>query len=479
MKNFLIVIFFIAIFLPFRLYHLDYPLLDAFNFRQTQTATIALNFYKNGIDLFKTEIDIAGIGRERFLTLEFPLYQAIVTILYKSFFFHELWGRVVSISAGFIAALYLYKLVRLILRNDKLAVLSSFFFLAVPLNLFYQRSFMIEPTIIAVLLIGLYHYCQWVLKRDRLSFFASLIFLTLGFVQKGLYGPFWLLPMTVLYIKKYSLKRVFDFRFLIIALFPLLVLFFWQDHINRLNTQSGHYFFTSYNLGHLEWNFGTLRERFLWPLWEFKLKQVLNGLFLKPGLLFFMIGFLTLYKKDKYRFFYCWIFSQIVYFVVLFRIQQQNYYQLIITPITSVFIAYGLLSLVNWFKKAVFKNLVIAVVCSIFLLKSWQATLPSFAIDWGWYKQFVKAAEILPETSYGILVTPGVDWNSVYTYYTKRKMKQVTVEQLTPESIEAWKKEGYSFIMLYDYSAYGSSLPDLRNYPHLLTTSALKIYLLN
>ncbi|HPP13462.1 MAG TPA: hypothetical protein PKW42_12105, partial [bacterium] len=52
------------LYLPFYFYQIQQPLLDTYSFRQTQTATIARNFYRHGIDFFKTELDIFGPGEE-------------------------------------------------------------------------------------------------------------------------------------------------------------------------------------------------------------------------------------------------------------------------------------------------------------------------------------------------------------------------------------------------------------------------------
>ena len=258
-KNNKVFLLLILIAVPFRLYHLTYPILDSFNFRQAQTATFTLNFYKHGINLFQTELDIFGIGRQKYLTLEFPIYEAMVSILYKLFFVSDIWGRIVSIIAGFISAWYLYEIVKLLIKNKKIAIYSVFFFLFAPLNMFYQRAFMIEPTIIALLLAGTFYYLIWVDYQDRKSYFLALVLLTIGFMHKGLYGPFWLLPMAVYYIKKKSIKQIYSFKFLSIIFLPLILLFLWQHHVNNVNLYAGNVFFTFSNPGQID-----TRSRLVW-----------------------------------------------------------------------------------------------------------------------------------------------------------------------------------------------------------------------
>ena len=98
------------------------------SFRQAQTATVALNFYKEGINPFKSQLDIFGMGKEKYLTLEFPLYQMIVAVLYRLFGVSDIWGRLVSVVFGFIGSIYLYLIVIALLKNTRLAVLAVFFF---------------------------------------------------------------------------------------------------------------------------------------------------------------------------------------------------------------------------------------------------------------------------------------------------------------------------------------------------------------
>ena len=45
-----------------RVNHINLPLLNSHYFRQTQTATVAQNFYRDGTDLLHPKLDVFGIG---------------------------------------------------------------------------------------------------------------------------------------------------------------------------------------------------------------------------------------------------------------------------------------------------------------------------------------------------------------------------------------------------------------------------------
>lgn len=483
--------------LPFRLYAITNPLIDAPNFRQTQTATVARNFYRNGINLFQTELDIFGIGNEKYLTLEFPLYEAIVTIFYKTFFFSEIWGRIVSVAAGFISGYYLYRLTKLVFRNNKLAIFSYLFFLFIPLNLYYQRAFLMESTVIAFLLSGIYYFCLWCETKKWQHYFLSMITLSLGFVQKGVYGPFWLLPMVVFYLKRYSFRKIFSTRLLLLFLIPLLSLFLWQWHVNLVNTANRQEYFTTTNISHLLWNFGTLEDRLSIKMWSDRLDLLLKGIFLKPGLLFFVLGIFAIFKYSNSNFLYSWLFSAIIYFVTLFRIQSHNYYQMVMTPPIAILIAAGLLSIVqivnkvlirinNSFDNTYITAFLLMIVFMTFAGRAWQNSRSSYDIDISWYRRMKEVGNSLPKNSYGILVNYGFDWNSVYTYHTDKKMLSVDAVKLTKEDITKWQSQGYSFIVIHDFHKYqnlfqekefSQAIDYINQYPQVYKTDDFIVYL--
>lgn len=491
-KEYYLLIGLIIASLPYRLYHITYPILDAHNFRQAQTATVALNFYKNGINLFQSELDIFGLGVKRYLTLEFPLYEATVAVFYRIFFFSEMWGRMVSIVAGCVGAWYLYKLVKLLTKKRSIAFFSSFFFLFAPLNMFYQRTFMIEPTVIAFLLAGVYYACSWINFNKRKDWILAVVFLALGFIQKGIYGPFWLLPIVSYFIGRNSVKSLLSFQFITLIFFPLIVLYFWQSHVNYINTANGHEYFTTISSGQLVWNFGTIADRLTWSMWQSRLYQILNGILLKPGLLLFLIGFIGFIKMKGSSFFYAWIFSQLIYFAAFFRIQSHNYYQMVMIPAFSVFMSAGLVKIMDVLKmigrsKYIISNILLCIFCLIFVYKAWVNTLPSYYIDWDWYKRLLLVRETISSFNAGLLVTPGYDWNSVYTYIPGKKMLLVVPEEIDDKSLLKWKKLGYDFLLIHEpekYDVYfrekglNSSIKLLDKHKRLLSIEEFTIYLL-
>ena len=461
----------ILISLPVRLYHLNYPILDSHSFRQTQTATVALNFYKNGINLFKTELDVFGIGPKKYLLLEFPLYQAAVAFLYKSYYFNEVWGRLVSILSGYIGAFFLYKIAFLIIKNKKTALISVLFYLFVPLNMFFHRSFMIDPMVVTFLLAATYFFLMFTQSQNIKYWFLTVILFSLGFIQKALYGPFWLIPLIFIRIKKHSLKSLFRIDFIFLILIPLLILFSWQVFENIQNTLHNQTYFTSTNRDQWNWNSGNLQDRLNWQIWKLYLTQIVNSIMLKPGILLFFIGLFAAKTADKTGFLYFLLISQIVYTLTFFRIQSHYYYQLPIVPVISIFMALGLVKLVKIFRNRQIKSILVSLFFVIYIGKSWNNTLPSFYIDWSWYRTFSHISTVLAGASPVIFATPGYDWNSIYSYYLRKKLLIVSVEDINEEKLVGWQREGYSYLMLYDLNNIKTRLSQLGK-PDLLKSFA-------
>ena len=464
----------ILIFLPFRLYLITNPLLDNHFFRQTQTATVARNYYLNGFDLLKSELDIFGTGREKYLTMEFPLYQNLVAGIYYVLGPNDYWGRAVSAAAGFTAAWYLYKLVYAVEKKKKLAYVSAFFFLAVPLSMIYQRSFLIETTVLAFLSAGFYYTISWVENKKKVDFILACILLSLGFMQKGMYGPFLILPLWFYFFKKTG--KIINAKMMLMLAIPLTALFIWQRHVDILNIASGHIYYTSGNPSQWLWNVGRLSDRLSIAQWQVRWQQLLNGIFLKPGLILFLVGLIANFPKKHNWFWLSFLTAEIIYFLIFFRIQSHEYYQLVMIAPVAFYMSAGLMVLYAK-KYFLWSRLFMILILTVFLYKSWLNSQNGFTVDWPRYERLRQINKALPLNSAGLLVTPEYDWNSVYTYYPGRKMLIFDRHKADKKKFEELKEKGYDFVVLQDWRSFESSPDFLIGIPKILENEEFKVYL--
>ena len=484
----LYILFLLLIFLPVRLRNITSPLMNITSFRQAQTATVALNFYKEGINPFKSQLDIFGMGKEKYLTLEFPLYQMIVAVLYRLFGVSDIWGRLVSVVFGFIGSIYLYLIVIALLKNTRLAVLAVFFFLSAPLNMFTHRDFLIESAVVAFLLAAFYYSICWLNNPRVIYFFLSVVFYSLGFVQKIIYGPFLFLPLFWLNFR--NSKKLISVKLIWIILIPGLIYFVWQRYADMINLANNHSYFSSSNPEFILWNTGNFTDRLSLYSWQFRLQNLLNGIFLKPGLILFLIGIISYAHISSWRIFYIWLLAEILYFLIFFRIQSHIYYQMIITPVTVLFIAGGLIRLGKIMNPIKIKNLnllFISVFASLYFFRSITSSDWDASLDKQWYNRILKVGESVRGEKYGLLVNPGYDWNSVYTYYPRLKLLSISAEDLTPMNLSKWQKKGYTYIILHRYRDYseflsslhsGISLEFIESYPKILELEDFQVRLI-
>ena len=113
----------IALGIVARLYRIQDPMLG---YRPHDTASIARNFYQNGMHIFYPQIDWRG-NSTGYVESEFRLYTYAVALLYHLFGVHEVIGRLVSVTAYALSALLLFALARR-LFEDRAALLSVLFY---------------------------------------------------------------------------------------------------------------------------------------------------------------------------------------------------------------------------------------------------------------------------------------------------------------------------------------------------------------
>ena len=91
-----------------RLIHIDLPILEGAITRQIQTAVITRNLLENGFDFLHPQINY--LPEPRYYTLEPPVYNSIVALLYLVFGVHEYLGRLISVLCFAGTAFFIFKI---------------------------------------------------------------------------------------------------------------------------------------------------------------------------------------------------------------------------------------------------------------------------------------------------------------------------------------------------------------------------------
>lgn len=132
------------------------PPLDYHYHRQVNTAAIARNYHRNGLDFLKPQVDWAGPDRGRAAT-ELPVYLWLVGLFWPLAGLGELWGRFLSAAFSALTALYLFRLVEKDL-GLKTAFWAGLFFSCIPLEIYFGRTIQPEAAALLAATAALFHW---------------------------------------------------------------------------------------------------------------------------------------------------------------------------------------------------------------------------------------------------------------------------------------------------------------------------------
>lgn len=174
-----------------RLYRLDAPLADWHSWRQTDTASVAREYTKHGINLMKpTYHDLSSIpsgldnpSGHRFV--EFPVISALHAKLALSFpeFTLVEWGRLLSVVSSTLSILFIYLIMQSV-SGQGAALIAAFVYATLPYNLFYGRVILPEPHLVLFMLVALYSFIRYYDSGRLLSLLSYIIFMILSVLMK-------------------------------------------------------------------------------------------------------------------------------------------------------------------------------------------------------------------------------------------------------------------------------------------------------
>ena len=332
-----------------RLYKIDNPVADWHSWRQADTASVTRTYVERGIDLLHPryhDISTTQTGvfnPEGYRMVEFPVFNAIHTYLAKmSLFSLEVWGRFFSIFSSLVSGVVLYFIGKKFMGLVG-GLLTTFFFLIIPYNVYFSRVILPEPMAVTFGLLSIFLFIKF-LEREKSTFLLmSAIFFALSILIKP-FTLFYGVPIAYLVVKKYGFTNLFKKVPLLLALDIAIAPFFlWRIWINQYPEGIPH-FLWAFNGDHIRF-----RPSFwMWIFGERLSRLILGG----TGMLPFSLGILF-YKKNK-AFVNMFLLGMLLYVVVIATANvRHDYYQTITIPAISLALASG--SLVIWEAKGMQK----------------------------------------------------------------------------------------------------------------------------
>lgn len=297
-----------------RLYKIKNPIADWHSWRQADTAMVTRNFVKLGVDIlhprFDDFSDLSGNGLfnpQGYRFVEFPIFNLIHYLLFiiRPFGNLELWGRLTSVFAALTSGALLFFIVRR-RTNPITGLLSAFFYLLLPFNIYFTRVVLPDPLMVTLFLAAL-NFND--LKRKNLTLlFGSLAILVkpvaIFFLLPVFLSNFWL---GVVMLLPFGFWRLWSHRF------PEgIPASLWLLNGNHIRFRPAFF----------RWIFGERIAVLIlgkWGLWPF-----LNGAFSTLGN------------------FGPWVFSALLYlFTFATGNVHHDYYQIPIIPIVAILLALG------------------------------------------------------------------------------------------------------------------------------------------
>lgn len=347
-----------------RLYKIDNPVADWHSWRQADTAAVARNFFEEGYNPFYPKgDDMTTISElapkpnvERYRFVEFPIYNSLVYFAYLlNGAVDEELARLISIFFSLGSAIFVYLIVK---RYSTVthALMSAFVFTTLPFSIFYGRVILPEPSLIFFCLGMFYFLDRWIFEEKRKLMVWGIFFTTCAFLTKPM-AIFFILPLAYSYYLKEGLKFP-PLRYWIFAIISLIPLGLWRYWIS--NFPEG--------IPSSSWlvNGNGIRFRpafFRWIIGDRLGREILS---ITGGFLFLLGLIIKPFAKSNYLLHLLTLSS--FFYVVVFATGnvQHDYYQYLLTPVLSIFLARGVWLLFKGIP--IFLPRIITIPLAIFLL---------------------------------------------------------------------------------------------------------------
>ena len=447
-----------------RLINITQPILEVAGWRQCYTASIARNFYYNGMNIFYPQISYGGNTEGYIGGTEFNLYPFTVALLYKYFGVHEYLGRLVSIIAFCGGAFFLYKLTRKYAGNTT-GLLTLLFYTLNPYIFFYSRSFQPESTMLFFSITMLYFFSEWIDREGWWRFSLMTLCATLAFLVK-LPTICLGLPLVYLCLKKYKLNFLTQWKLWLFVALSFIPTFLWYKHsqyVGSINNISLNSLSFSYYMKYSVYFLTSL------PFYEKVFyAEVFEKDLIYIGGVFFVLGIIFTLKKREFRYIHYWLLAIIIYFILAAKeVEWHTYYTIPIIVPASIFIGYAIsnsLKLITTYKltgikKITLQALFVAMIVAFPLIGYHKITGRDKAkrLENDYPVQI--AGKIVDETSLKIDLIIGCIWGGPeLLYYSNRRGWAMNSNSCSIESIESYRQKGAGYFVTTKQDVIDSSV---------------------
>lgn len=428
-----------------RLYKINNPIADWHSWRQADTASVTRIYIENGIDLLHPRYhDISSIQTGIFNPMgyrmvEFPFYNALAAILSNAIhsISMEVLSRLITITSALITAFFLYLIGKRFIGKWG-GILSAFFYLFIPYNIYFTRVILPDPMGVAFGVISLWLFIKFFDASNDFYLYLSALFFALMLLIKPYMGVY-LIPMAYLTVKKYGWKKIYTDKkliikaiiFAIIAFAPFALWRSWEAKFPE-------------GIPFWKWAFNGNGIRFKpsWWYWLFgeRLGHIILG---SLGLIPFVFGVLN--TKVKNLFIHWFLIGILAYVVIVADANvMHDYYQIPAIPALVLAVSAGCVYLWNQniFNKWLTRTILVISI-GVMLITGWNQIVGDYAVN---HPEILEAgAEIDKITPKDALIVAPYNGDTAFLYATKRSGWPAV-----DNSIDNIIKEGASYYVSVD-----------------------------
>lgn len=426
-----------------RLYRINIPLADWHSWRQADTAAVSRNFVKSGFDLMLPRFDDLSntqsgkLNPQGFRMVEFPFFNAIPALLYKSIphLPLEVYGRLTNIFFSLVLIAIIYHL--LYKEEGKLAaIFGSLIFAVFPFFVYYSRVVLPDMTAISLFFSGILFLYIW--GRGHFFYVLSIILSALALLIKPTV-IFYFLPIFYIFYKKYGLeffKKALFYGYIFLSLIPLALWRLWIAKFPE-GIPASDWLFTSVNTSEGLQRIFLKPAFFRWIFEERILILIMGG---------YMVSFLILgiLKKPKKSLLFYWMGIGALLYLLTFQggNVQHDYYQIIILPPLAIFSAIGINFLLQEKKifQSIFLNISLILIVILFSIATSYYRIKNY---YSYSSDLTNIAKIISTVtepnSYIITDTTG---DTTLLYLADRRGYPVIFDDLTK-----LKKQGMQYMV--------------------------------
>lgn len=324
-----------------RLYKIDNPIADWHSWRQVDTASVTKFLLKDGDVLNPKYFDISKVqtGFENpkgYRFVEFPIFNLFHVLLIKVLpFSFEVNGRLVSIIAATFTSLFLY-LISEKMHSRKLGLITAFLYSTLPYNIYFTRVILPDPLAVTFGVSSVYFFMKFTEKENLSKLLISASLMGAGLLVKP-HTIFFAIPILLLAIKKFGLKKLLAkwslFVALDIALIPFIAWRGWMNYGDRF-----------VGIPHFLWSFNGNEIRFKPSFFRWIFGERISKLILGYwGVIPFGFGAITRKTPGLISMF---LLAGFLYLSIFASANvMHDYYQIFIIPAICLATGFGLLSM--------------------------------------------------------------------------------------------------------------------------------------